>query len=75
MGIGANIRAIRKTRKMTQEQLGEKAGYGSNVYISRLETEDIPNPTIETLRKIADVLDCTVQDLLAETETTSNPAA
>jgi len=75
MTIGGNIRRGRMRKKITQTSLARSIGHSSNVYVSRLETGDIPNPTIETLRKIADVLDCTVQDLLAETETTSNPAA
>ena len=51
---------------MSQESLCENANI-SRVYVSRLETAQA-NPTVLVLKKIADILDVNVIDLLANTE-------
>ena len=60
------IVALRKKKKMSQESLCENANI-SRVYVSRLETAQA-NPTVLVLKKIADILDVNVIDLLANTE-------
>lgn len=52
--LGKRIKELRKSRKMTQEQLAEKVGIGTP-NISYFETGKY-TPSIETLFKIATVL-------------------
>jgi transcriptional regulator with XRE-family HTH domain len=61
--VGRNVRAARKTRRMTQEQLAEAAGF-SQQYISELECGR-RNPTIVTLYELAEVLETTPGELIS----------
>ncbi|HBF0791719.1 TPA: helix-turn-helix domain-containing protein [Clostridioides difficile] len=55
MGIGENIKTFRKDRRMTQEQLAEKAGI-SRVALGNYEREErVPN--LDILEKLATALD------------------
>lgn len=53
---------IRKERKMSQRELGEKVGMTSDT-ISYYE-RGIRNPSITTLIELAKALDCDVRDLV-----------
>lgn len=59
--IGIRIREIRKRRKITQEQLAESTGL-SDAYISKVERG--ARASLETLLRIADVLDVTLNDIV-----------
>jgi len=59
--LGKRIRELRKARKMTQEELAERIGIGTP-NISYFETGKF-SPAIETLQKIAQVLDVEVYEL------------
>lgn len=59
--LGKKIKELRKARKYTQEQLAEKVGIGTP-NISYFETGKF-SPSIETLQKIADVLNVEVYEL------------
>jgi transcriptional regulator with XRE-family HTH domain len=54
IGIGENIKKIRKLKKVTLVQLEKKTGI-SNGSLSNIEN-DKRNPSIETLKKISDAL-------------------
>ena len=60
--LATRIRALRKTRNMTQEALAKKA-HVSLGYIARLET-DRHDPKLSSLRKIATALGVPVTELL-----------
>ena len=60
--IGARISAVRRTRKWTQEKLGEKTDLSNN-YISNIEN-NYSIPSLETLMKICIALEVTPNDLL-----------
>jgi len=60
--FGANLRRIRKSRKITQVRLGKLSGIASN-YISELEASKTTNPSLSTLNKLAEALVCSVGDL------------
>ena len=62
--IGMNIRKYRKQRKLSQEQLAEKAGLSTN-YIGMLERGE-KTPSLETFLKIANILDVSADMLLAD---------
>lgn len=56
------IKEIRKLRGMTQEELAERVQC-SRTHLSNLENGKIKHPSYESLKKIADVLDVTIEDL------------
>lgn len=59
--IGANVRKIRKAQGLSQQKLGQKAGFDYR-YIGFIEQARV-NPTIKTLGKVAAALNTTVRDL------------
>ena len=59
--LGRRIRAIRKAKNWTQEQLGSKADI-SYKFIGEIELGK-QNPSFETLVKIADALEVELSDL------------
>lgn len=52
--LGLKIRKIRKSRKLTQEQLAERVGIGT-ANISYIETGKF-SPSVDTLAKLSEVL-------------------
>jgi len=64
--IGQRIRDIRKQKGLSQEQLGEKAGFHFS-YIGGVERAE-KNITLINLLKIADALDVQIIDLFAYTK-------
>ena len=60
--IGAKIAELRKSRKMTQEQLAEKIGVTVQ-YLGTMERGKA-NTTLNRLDKIAEVLGCSSYDLI-----------
>lgn len=59
------LRKSRLSQKLTQKQMAEKLGISYQAY-QKLETLTKSNPTIKTLRKIAEALDLSLSDLLKE---------
>lgn len=62
MNVGEQIKYYRKQKGYTQKQLGELCGMADSA-IRRYEAGRA-NPKIETLAKIANALDLTVEDFL-----------
>lgn len=54
LSIGLIIREARKSAGLTQRELAERLGLKQQ-FISRLESGEEENPTVETLSKIASV--------------------
>jgi len=63
--IGRNISRYRKQQNMTQKELAEKAGIDMFT-LSKIETGTTPNPTIETMKRVADALNLSVDHLMKE---------
>jgi transcriptional regulator with XRE-family HTH domain len=59
--LGKKIRSLRKLRRFTQEELGEKAGI-SYKFIGEIERGEV-NPSLNSLIKIANALSVNVKDL------------
>jgi transcriptional regulator with XRE-family HTH domain len=59
-----NLKKIRLERGKTQEELAKSIGV-SQASLSLYES-GICEPSFDTLRKMAKVLDCTIDELLAE---------
>jgi transcriptional regulator with XRE-family HTH domain len=63
--ISKNIRRIRQEKGMSQDRLSKKADLALNTIV-KVETGKNPNPTVETLKKIAKALGVSVGDLFKE---------
>jgi transcriptional regulator with XRE-family HTH domain len=61
--LGKRIRKYRKKLGISQDTLSKKAGLAFHT-IAKIETGATPNPTVDTVRKIADALDIGVEDLI-----------
>jgi transcriptional regulator with XRE-family HTH domain len=61
--IGKNIRKYRLQKKMSQDRLSKSADVAFHT-ITKIESGDTPNPTIETVKKIADALGVSLDDLM-----------
>ena len=59
------LEEYRLRRKLTQTQLAVISGVPQPM-ISMIERKTVPNPTIETVYKLAAALKCTVDDLIVE---------
>ena len=63
MTIGKRVARLRARRKLTQQELAERAGV-SQAIISRLETDSRDNVTSDVLKGLAKVLGCTTDYLV-----------
>jgi len=61
--IAKNIRRLRQTKKLSQDRLSKLADLSLNSIVN-IESGNNPNPTIETLEKIAKALGVSVEELL-----------
>ncbi len=61
--IGKNIKKYREKIGISQDRLSKLADISANT-VAKLELEENPNPTIETLQKIAKALKVKVDDLI-----------
>nr|WP_244651159.1 XRE family transcriptional regulator [Rhizobium sp. CFBP 8762] len=68
--IGARLREIRKSRKMTLHDLSKATGVSASAF-SKIERNDL-SPTIGTLQRIAHGLGMDVMEFLNEPPTTPN---
>ncbi|MBD5479573.1 MAG: helix-turn-helix transcriptional regulator [Lachnospiraceae bacterium] len=64
MNFGESIKKIRKEKGFTQKQLGEKLGV-SQAAIGQFESNKA-NPKIETIQKIADALNVTINEIIPD---------
>jgi len=62
-GIGENIRKYRLQKDMSQDRLSKLADVAFHTIV-KIESGETPNPTIETVRKIADALGVSIDDLM-----------
>lgn len=61
--IGKNLKKLREQKGISQDKLSKLADISSNT-VAKLELDESPNPTIETLQKIAKALEVKVDDLI-----------
>lgn len=71
--LGEKIRALRKQKQLSLEQLAELTG-SSKSYIWELENKDTPRPSAEKMAKIAEVLGVTAEFLLNKKKTAPDEA-
>lgn len=61
--IGKNIKKYRQDKGLSQDKLSKLADLSLNTVV-KIELDESPNPTIETIQRIARALDVSVDDLL-----------
>ena len=61
--IGKNIKRYRQDKGLSQDKLSKLADLSLNTVV-KIELDESPNPTIETIQRIARALDVSVDDLL-----------
>lgn len=61
--LSKNIKKLRDKHNLTQEQLAQKAGITYSTLI-KIESGVNGNPTLETLRKVADVFGISLDELV-----------
>jgi transcriptional regulator with XRE-family HTH domain len=61
--IGKNIKKFRQEKELSQDKLSKLADLSLNTVV-KIELDESPNPTIETIQKIAKALAVSVDDLL-----------
>jgi transcriptional regulator with XRE-family HTH domain len=66
MSFGSRMIQVRKEKKMSQDELAKALG-ATPTTIGRYERDEV-KPTIDVVKKLADVLDTTGGYLLGETE-------
>ncbi len=61
--IGKNIKRFRQDKELSQDKLSKLADLSLNTVV-KIELDESPNPTIETIQRIAKALEVSVNDLL-----------
>lgn len=61
--IGKNIKRLRAQKGFSQDRLSKLADISLNTVV-KLELNQSPNPTIDTLQRIARALDVPIENLL-----------
>lgn len=61
--IGKNIKRFRQEKGLSQDKLSKIADLSLNTVV-KIELDESPNPTIETIQRIAKALEVSVDDLL-----------
>ena len=61
--IGKNIKRFRQDKGLSQDKLSKLADLSLNTVV-KIELDESPNPTIETIQRIAKALEVLVDDLL-----------
>ena len=61
--IGKNIKQYRQNKGLSQDRLSKLADLSLNTVV-KIELDESPNPTIETIQRIAKALEVSVDDLL-----------
>ena len=61
--IGDNIKKYRNNLGISQDRLSKKANLAFHT-IAKIEAGSTPNPTIDTVKKIADALGVSLDDLM-----------
>jgi len=61
--IGKNIKRLRQEKGISQDKLSKLADISLNTVV-KIELDQSPNPTLETIQKLAKTLDVSLDDLV-----------
>ena len=62
--IGDNVQIIRKRKGLTQDKLARKADIPYTT-LTKLESNVVKKPSVQTVAKIAQALDVTIEELIS----------
>jgi transcriptional regulator with XRE-family HTH domain len=62
--IGKNIKKLRQEKGISQDKLSKLADISLNTVV-KIELDQSPNPTLETIQKLAKALDVSLNDLIS----------
>lgn len=62
-----NLKEIKKAKGMSVKQIAEQTNLPERT-VSRIFSGDTPNPYVDTIHRIATALDCSLDDILADTK-------
>ena len=65
--IGERIRNKRNQLKLTAKELGEKAGVSEKA-IYRIETGEVQDPGVQSLKRIINALDCSADEIIFDVD-------
>lgn len=63
--IGQNIKRLRKEKEISQDKLSKLADISLNTVV-KLELDQSPNPTLETIKKLAKAFDVSIDELVSK---------
>lgn len=63
--LGKNIKKLRQEKGISQDKLSKLADISLNTVV-KLELDQSPNPTLETIQKIAGALETSIDNLVKE---------
>lgn len=61
--IAQNLKKLREAKGLSQEKLARLADVANNTIV-KIESGKNSNPTLDTVKKIAEVLDVSIDDLV-----------
>ena len=61
--IGKNIKKLRQEKAISQDKLSKLADISLNTVV-KIELDQSPNPTLETIQKLAKALDVSLDELV-----------
>jgi transcriptional regulator with XRE-family HTH domain len=61
--IGKNIKRLRQAKGISQDRLSKLADISLQTVV-KMELDDNPNPTIDTVKKIANAFEISIDDLM-----------
>ena len=61
--IGKNIKKLRQEKGISQDKLSKLADISLNTVV-KIELDQSPNPTLETIQKLAKALNVPIEDLI-----------
>lgn len=61
--IGKNIKRLRQAKEISQDRLSKLADVSLQTIV-KMELDENPNPTIDTVRKIAKAFGVSIDDLM-----------
>lgn len=65
MSIGKNIKKLRLEKGISQDKLSKLSDLSLNTVV-KLELDQSPNPTLETMKKIAKAFGVTIDELVGK---------
>jgi len=65
MSIGKNIKKLRQEKGISQDKLSKLSDISLNTVV-KLELDQSPNPTLETMKKIAKAFGVTIDELVGK---------